>query len=109
MKGNRNPRPGAAAEASRPDLGWQDAAACKGEDTELFFSPEIERPLDQLRREAQAKAICGRCPVWRNCLEYRLKSEHQRDGGIWGGLDEQQRWSLRKRRVRAAAAKRRVA
>lgn len=106
---NRNPRPGAGAEASRPDLDWQLYAACKGEDPELFFSPEMEYAQERLRREAKAKAICHGCPVWRDCLEYRLGAEHQLDGGIWGGQDEGERWRLRKRRIRAAAARRRAA
>ena len=111
---NRPPRPGAAAMASRQDLDWQRFAACKGEDPELFFSPGPgpdgtdlrELAGERKRREAQAKAICARCPVWRDCLEYRLGSEHQLDGGIWAGLDQEQRWKLRKNRVRTAARKR---
>lgn len=102
---NRNPRPGAAAGASLSGSGgldWQPYAACKGEDPELFFAPEVESEIARQRREARAKAVCSRCPVWRACLDWRLGFEHQRDGGIWGALDEEERWKLRKNRVRAA-------
>jgi WhiB family transcriptional regulator, redox-sensing transcriptional regulator len=116
---NRNPRPGAAAEASRPDLDWQENAACRGEDPDLFFATVIPdgaglKELAKLaaahkRRESKARRICAACPVRSACLEWRLADEHQLDGGIWGGLDEQERWRLRKRRIRSAAAKRRQA
>ena len=106
---NRNPRPGAAAAASRPGLEWQEHAACRGEDPDLFFAPEIEWPEARERRETQAKQVCSRCPARMPCLEWRLAVEHQLDGGIWGGLDEEERWTLRQRRIRATAAARRRA
>lgn len=111
-----NPRPGAATAISRADLEWQERAACKGEDPELFFAPDVpdDAELAELgalraewkRRESAARRICVSCPVRSACLEWRLGFEHQRDGGIWAGLDEEQRWKLRKIRVRTAARRR---
>jgi WhiB family redox-sensing transcriptional regulator len=102
--------------ASPAGLDWQDRAACKGADPELFFAPGPgpdgsdlkELAAERKRRESTARRICASCPVRVACLEWRLRFEHQRDGGIWGGLDEEQRWKLRKNRIRAAAAMRRA-
>jgi WhiB family redox-sensing transcriptional regulator len=113
-------RPGGSAETSRGDLDWHDDAACKGYPLSLFFAPDVDLStlsLDELgqlaaerkHNEAAARRICMSCPVRRACLEWRLGFEHQRDGGIWGGLDEEQRWALHRNRVRSAAAKRRRA
>jgi WhiB family redox-sensing transcriptional regulator len=108
-----NPRPGAATATSRAALEWQERAACKGADLNLFFTPDVDLnglglkeltrlAAEQKRNEAAARRICASCPVRIDCLEWRLRFEHQRDGGIWGGLGEQERWRLRKNRVRTA-------
>ena len=49
-----------------------------------------------------AKAVCARCPVRSECLEFalRLKVAH----GVWGGLSERERRTLRRDRHRAATA-----
>jgi WhiB family redox-sensing transcriptional regulator len=49
-------------------------------------------------RERQAKAICARCPVRIECLEYaiRIREPH----GIWGGLNELERRILIRERER---------
>ena len=51
-------------------------------------------------RERQAKAICARCPVRIECLEYavRIREPH----GIWGGLNELERRILLRERERAS-------
>ena len=107
MKGNRNPRPGAAAEASRPDLGWQRFAACAGEDTELFFEPgHYETPRTRRRREETAKAICAGCPVRSPCREVGLETPP----GLWGGLSAEDRQRLkRRRRLRRRAQQEEIA
>ena len=103
-------RPGGSAETSRSDLDWQDRGACRdGEDAGLFFAPEVESATARERREARAKRICSRCPVRVACLEWRLQFEHQQDAGVWGGKNEDERWTIRKRRIRALAAKKRAA
>ena len=40
----------------RPNWGWQDAAACRGEDLMLFFGPDGERQPERDIRERKAKA-----------------------------------------------------
>ena len=75
---------------------WSDAAACRGVEGLLFFSPEVSESKDaRLRRERQAKQLCADCPVRENCLSTALT---QRESyGIWGGLTEIERRALLRR------------
>lgn len=73
---------------------WQDAAACRDEDVELFFEQAQERGQAKRDRVAMAKAVCRGCPVRAQCLEYAQTT--RQDAGIWGGLDEGERAELRK-------------
>jgi WhiB family transcriptional regulator, redox-sensing transcriptional regulator len=78
----------AAHQLARPNL---DGAACTGTDPEVFYvAPELS---------AEAKAICRPCPARDKCLEWALRHE---DWGVWGGLDENQRLSLKRRMKRKA-------
>jgi WhiB family redox-sensing transcriptional regulator len=73
---------------------WRLHAACRGVDTELFYSREDERRLTRAAREQAAKAICASCPVKTPCAAYAL--QHHERYGIWGGLTESERaywWS----------------
>ena len=81
--------------------GWQFLAACRGEDSALFFAPNyFERREEKLAREARAKAFCARCPVRTDCLEYALDV---REGhGVWGGLNELERRAMLRHRERRA-------
>ena len=62
-------------------------ARCTETDPELWF-PE----LDSLWRVAQAKKICEKCPVKKECLEYALVNKFK--DGIWGGLSPTERHRL---------------
>jgi len=63
------------------DRDWMQAANCKGVDPDLFF------PI--MKEDGKgAKAVCRRCSVEDECLEYAIDT-HQ-DYGIWGGLNEQE-------------------
>jgi WhiB family redox-sensing transcriptional regulator len=82
------------------EYGWQWRAACRGEDTGLFFPPaHLEEREERKTREQHAKAICGGCPVRIECLEYaiRIREPH----GIWGGLNELERRVLIRQRERS--------
>ena len=50
----------------------------------------------------QAKAVCRECGVSTQCLEYAIK-ENQ-DTGVWGGLSEDERKSLKRKYARARRA-----
>jgi WhiB family transcriptional regulator, redox-sensing transcriptional regulator len=83
------------------EWGWQWRAACRGEDTGLFYPPSDTEVRDvKLTRERKAKAICAGCPVRIECLEYavRIREPH----GIWGGLNELERRLLIRDRERSS-------
>ncbi|MSO78753.1 MAG: WhiB family transcriptional regulator [Acidimicrobiia bacterium] len=72
---------------------WQKRAACRGPESVLFFAPtRPESRPERESREERAKAICGDCPVQRECLEYSLRIREPH--GIWGGLNETERRML---------------
>jgi len=82
-------------------MGWQYRAACRGEDSNLFFAPNyFERKEEKDGREVKARAICSRCPVRAECLDYALRVREPH--GIWGGLNEAERKALIRERDRGA-------
>jgi WhiB family redox-sensing transcriptional regulator len=84
-------------------VGWQYRAACRGEDSSLFFAPSyFERKEEKDAREARAKAICARCTVREECLEYALRIREPH--GVWGGMNELERRALIRQRERELAA-----
>jgi WhiB family redox-sensing transcriptional regulator len=70
---------------------WQEEAACRSEDPELFFplGEEGEGNADQI---ARAKAVCFRCPVASSCLDWALRGRIPH--GIFGGLTPSERKKL---------------
>lgn len=66
---------------------WTDGALCTQVDADLWF------PV-QGASTKEARAICARCDVRLQCLEYALA--HNERTGIWGGLTERQRRDLRR-------------
>ena len=74
------------------DTGWLEQAACSDEDPELFFP--ISAKGAGLAQAAEAKAVCAGCPVRDACLDYALATDQR--AGIWGGLTEEERHSLRR-------------
>ena len=72
---------------------WQQDAACRDAEPDVFFSnAEADRE--------EALRMCGDCPVRMECLEHALETREAY--GIWGGTDEQERKRLLRRRRRAA-------
>lgn len=61
---------------------WRAEALCAQVDPELFF-PEQGFPSHH------ARAVCARCPVATECLDWAL-THHERHG-IWGGTTARQR------------------
>ncbi|MEV6108901.1 WhiB family transcriptional regulator [Streptomyces sp. NPDC051940] len=74
---------------------WWRGAACANEDPELFFPVSSAGPA--ARERERAKAVCRRCVVADDCLDWALRLG--RPAGIWGGLDEEERAALRRRRL----------
>jgi WhiB family redox-sensing transcriptional regulator len=82
---------------------WRHDAICAAEDPELFFpvgdNGRYEGPA--LVQIAEAKAVCRRCPVREQCLQWALATGQ--DEGVWGGLTEIERRQLRRHAARTAA------
>ena len=78
---------------------WRHRAACREEDPELFFPIGNTGPA--LLQIEEAKAVCRRCPVREECLQWAL--ETGQDAGVWGGLSEDERRALKRRNARARA------
>ena len=74
---------------------WQDLAACRGADADLFFPISDSGPSH--RQIDRAIDVCQACPVRRPCLLYAVSLP--RVYGIWGGTTEAQRNRLRRRRT----------
>lgn len=66
---------------------WQEDAACRDADPDLFF-PERGQSL------APALAYCAVCPVRQECLNAAIKNRER--VGIWGGLSGRQLIEARK-------------
>ncbi|CAL9614700.1 WhiB family transcriptional regulator [Streptomyces sp. enrichment culture] len=77
---------------------WRNRAACRTEDPDLFFPIGTSGPA--LLQTEQAKAVCRRCPVQQQCLDWAL--ETGQSIGVWGGTSENERRALKRR----AAARR---
>ena len=75
---------------------WRQDAACLEEDPDLFFPVGSTGPA--LLQVTEAKAVCGRCLVREQCLEWAM--ELDQDFGVWGGLDENERRALKRRTAR---------
>ena len=73
--------------------GWASQGACLDSDPDLFFPIAPTGP--GLQQIAQAKAVCARCPVRRECLRFALAT-HQVHG-VWGGTSEEERQPPRSR------------
>ena len=76
---------------------WQLQGSCRGEDPSMFFHPEGERGAAREERIRKAKAVCAGCPVLTECRTHALAAREPY--GIWGGLSEEAREALYRRRV----------
>lgn len=84
-------------------MDWRHQAQCKDEDPELFFPVGNAGPA--LLQTEEAKSVCRRrCPVMDHCLQWALESGQEH--GVWGGLSEDERRSMRRRAARNRAANR---
>src|SRR4030081_88518 len=85
-------------------MDWRHRAACRDEDPELFFPIGTSGPA--VLQVEQAKAVCRRCSVVDDCLQWAL--ETGQDAGVWGGMSEEERRAVKRRgglRVRAPSLK----
>lgn len=61
---------------------WRDKAECLDADPDMFFPENGSNGLD-------AKAVCARCAVIDDCLQYAL--DNRISEGVWGGKSGIQR------------------
>jgi WhiB family transcriptional regulator, redox-sensing transcriptional regulator len=77
---------------------WRATAACLHADPDLFFPLSAAGPS----RATEAKAICARCAVRHQCLDFAQANAVY---GIWGGTTLAERRRVRRRDQRAARAR----
>ncbi|MGW7427749.1 WhiB family transcriptional regulator [Streptomyces sp. NPDC054813] len=75
---------------------WRERAACLRVDPDLFFPVGQGGPA--LTQVDEAKAVCGRCPVLEQCLDWAVDVGQVE--GIWGGMTESERRAMRRRDAR---------
>jgi WhiB family redox-sensing transcriptional regulator len=87
----------AGAATSTPLGPWARQAECAspGTDLRIFFSASP-------KLITRAKAVCARCRVHAQCLEYAVAVPEK--FGVWGGLDETERGHARRRHRRARSS-----
>jgi hypothetical protein len=71
---------------------WVTRAACRNVDPELFFPAGDSGPVFDAQ-VAAARAVCARCPVRAECLDWALD---ELPYGIAGGFTEDERRTLRR-------------
>jgi WhiB family redox-sensing transcriptional regulator len=81
-------------------MDWRARAACRDEDPELFFPLGDSGPA--LLQIEDAKSVCQACVVVSDCLTWALESGQ--DSGIWGGMSETERRTIRRRNARTGVA-----
>ena len=75
-------------------------AACLTVDPELFFP--IGNTGSAITQVAEAKAVCRACEVAGVSLQWAI--DNTQDSGVWGGMSEEERRSLKRRAARARRA-----
>jgi WhiB family transcriptional regulator, redox-sensing transcriptional regulator len=81
-------------------VNWRNRAACLGVNPELFFPTGDAGPA--FLQIEEAKAVCRRCEVVETCLKWAIESGQ--DSGVWGGLSEDERHTLKRRDTRVRRA-----
>ena len=69
---------------------WRDRAACRGSQTDRWFPTAANALAVQT-----AKASCFGCPSLLQCAQFALTTSQEE--GVWGGLSEGQRNTIRKK------------
>lgn len=97
----RRPLEGTPVTVNKTTLGasvddWRHQAACRQEDSELFFPIGNTGPA--LLQIEEAKAVCGSCPVLQQCAQWALETREPH--GVWGGMSEDDRRRILRRAIR---------
>ena len=73
---------------------WRQQAACRKMDTNVFF-PMRGDGVELVEAEVMPKAICDDCPVRTECGDFAVRT--RQPDGVWGGMNEAERRSKRRR------------
>lgn len=77
---------------------WRDNAACKGMDTQLFYSQRGGHDPYKIARQ-----VCEQCPVLADCFDWVMETESQPEVcgryGYIAGMEPQQRTEYQKYRT----------
>ncbi|RBQ21545.1 WhiB family transcriptional regulator [Spongiactinospora rosea] len=94
-------RYGAYGTSTETTTSWQQRGICWGhEDPDLWFPSVADFKGYRDAGHAaysDARVICARCPVWRQCREYALEAGEE--DGMWGGLTPRERRAIRQSRA----------
>lgn len=74
---------------------WRRSAACREIESHVFFP--VGSTGNAVRQIAAAKEVCGSCDARAACLEFALITNQ--DSGVWGGLSEDERRTIRRHRA----------
>ncbi len=93
---------GLALNRNGDDMAWAAQGACVGQYAELWFPAErVGSPgRAPITDYTAARAICGRCAVAAECLDYAIRADEPH--GLWGGKTPAERDEIRRRRRGAA-------
>lgn len=72
---------------------WRDHSACRGRGTKVN-DPWFPKPGNTDAVQT-AKSVCFGCPVMLQCAQFALTTDQET--GVWGGLSEGQRNTIRKK------------
>ena len=71
-----------------PDLA---RCATSKADPDIFFMDDKDEPNYDATKTRLALAICGQCPIQKQCLQFAIKEEME---GVWGGTTTKERKSI---------------
>ncbi len=92
--------PASSLTLANADYTWRRSAICRDTDPDLFFPVGTTGyALVQIDR---AKQVCGECPVSPDCFQYAMDTNQ--DSGIWGGMSEEERRTIRRMTTARQAA-----
>ena len=75
---------------------WAPEGACNTKHPDpSFIAERTNSGKKNAAQEERAKAVCSDCPVKIECLDHALKMPER--GGIWGGLNDNERDLLLRR------------
>lgn len=81
---------------------WHKKAACRGVDTEIFFTSGSAGRGGGARNNRPALALCRTCTVKQACLDAALDEEKNAAYGVYGirgGLTQDERRQIIRRRT----------